>query len=660
MLLSILATPARSLDIASLVVESLHSESLAAQDLSVQVEFIQDRELLLTLTAAAAGHTESGRFRDIELNCPVSLADDGSLTCRDGQLRALQDPGGRIDGRIDVRLDRERRFSGRLRLQGADIRVNSLMGLLQVVLQLQPMPEITGGELDFKMDLQLEQGRPRGLDLQAELRGLNIEGNNVMQSVAMQMALDARYVNEGWRFDTRVSATDGLMYLVPGVEILGDIPGFYLDGSTADLEFTARGWTDPGFDTAMLENFSYSHPGLLTLTGSARLHKSASGPSADLRLAVDAPDLAAVYPVYIEPILLSTRYAELELAGALQLQLGYEQNVLKELDLVLEDVFLDDAGQRFSVSGLAADLAIGAAVAERVSHLEWRSMSLYRLILGAGDITMLTGGDRLEVVDWRDVDVLDGTLLINQLSLSDIGSEDFSLRLHGELTPVSLKTFTQTMGWPLMSGKLSGAIDGLEYTRGELRVNGDLVFRVFDGDIVLDGLRIQNLFDVNSRFYTNITINDLDLLQVTDTFSFGKIEGSLEGYVRDLTLNNWQPVYFDAVLRNPEKDPRPHRISRKALDNLSEIGGGLPGSLSQGLVRFLPEYSYGRLGIRCLLSNNVCNLGGIEEAGDGFYIMTRGGLLPPWVDVKGTGRSIIWRDLVGGLKRIAEGEVVFD
>ena len=273
---------------------------------------------------------------------------------------------------------------------------------------------------------------------------------------------------------------------------------------------------------------------------------------------------------------------------------------------------------------------------------------------------MRTGDKKLEVIDWRDVDVLDGTLLINQLSLSDIGQKDFKLTLHGELTPISLMTFTQTLGWPLLSGRLSGAIDGLEYSHGDLKMNGDLEFRVFDGDIVLNGLVVENLFDRNSRFYTDVEIINLDLKQLTETFSFGKIEGSLDGYFRDLTLIDWQPVYFDAVLRTPDNDKRPHRISQKALDNLSEIGGGMPGVLSQGFMRFIPEYSYGRLGIRCLLSNRVCNLGGVEETEDGFYIMTRGGVLPPWVDVKGTGRSIIWKHLVDGLKQIAEGEIVFE
>jgi hypothetical protein len=79
--------------------------------------------------------------------------------------------------------------------------------------------------------------------------------------------------------------------------------------------------------------------------------------------------------------------------------------------------------------------------------------------------------------------------------------------------------------------------------------------------------------------------------------------------------------------------------------------------MSRGFIRFFPVYSYGQIGLSCRLNNGICELGGVKETADGFYLLTKGGLLPPWVEVKGTGRSIPWDDLIGGLKRIAQGEL---
>ena len=130
--------------------------------------------------------------------------------------------------------------------------------------------------------------------------------------------------------------------------------------------------------------------------------------------------------------------------------------------------------------------------------------------------------------------------------------------------------------------------------------------------------------------------------------------------MEELGLEDWQPAYFEAEFATPLDDDKPHRISQKALENLNELGGGLSGTLSRGFLRFLPAYSYGRLGISCRLFNGICELGGVEDSGDSFSILTKGGLLPPWVEVIGAGRSIKWDDLIGGLKQIAEGEVAIE
>jgi hypothetical protein len=118
-------------------------------------------------------------------------------------------------------------------------------------------------------------------------------------------------------------------------------------------------------------------------------------------------------------------------------------------------------------------------------------------------------------------------------------------------------------------------------------------------------------------------------------------------------LQAWRPVYFEAELATPEDDRTRHRISQRAVDNLGFIGGGATAALSSGLLRYFKEYSYGRLGVSCRLYNGACELGGVEKTDDGFLLLTRGGVLPPWIEVRGTGRSIDWYDLVEGMKRIA-------
>jgi len=649
-----------AIDIAGLAIESLQSESIEVQDVVSGIEFLSVDEFRFTLSAASLSHKDYGKITDFEFACSFIIRKDHSVACAKGLIQARQGDKGLISGTVNVHSGPNKTLNGHLGITGSNLSVQAIAPLLQYAIPRLQEFEFLSGDLNLTADIKFNNNLPQQLATTLQLENLSIEGKNVLEHVGMDIQLDGKRSNELWQFSSRLNIHAGVMYIIPGFEVLGDTPGFYIDTNANDLVIMANGQVDTSFKRLTLNDFDYHHQGLLQIKGNAMLDLSDSVNSDSLELDIKTEKLAAVFPVYLEPLLLATNYSDLELAGAMQLGVIYNDNDLSRLSLILKDVYLDDEFERFSVSGLNSDITIGESRTKRNSTLEWQSLSLYKIIFGSGDITMRTGEKNLEVIDWRDVDMLDGTLLINQLSLTDIGNKNFKLNLHGELTPVSLKTFTQALGWPLLSGRLSGAIDGLEYSQGDLKMNGDLEFRIFDGDIVLNGLMVKNLFDRNSRFYTNVDINNLDLEQLTDTFSFGKIKGSLDGYFHGLTLINWQPVYFDAVFRTPDNDKRPHRISQKALDNLSEIGGGMPGVLSQGFIRFIPEYSYGRLGIRCLLSNGICNLGGVEETADGFYIMTRGGLLPPWVDVKGTGRSIIWRDLVNGLKQIAEGEVIFE
>jgi len=215
-----------------------------------------------------------------------------------------------------------------------------------------------------------------------------------------------------------------------------------------------------------------------------------------------------------------------------------------------------------------------------------------------------------------------------------------------------------------MNGTLSGVIPGLKYRRGLLALDGDLLVRVFDGSVVVRGLRIEDPFGQSPVLMTDMDVKNIDLEQLTGAFAFGRIEGTLEGEVRGLRLENWQPTAFDGYLQNPADDDRRHRISQKAVDNLSAIGGGIGGALSRGFLSIFKDYSYDRLGLHCRLSNGVCAMKGVAPAENGFYIVTRGGLLPPWIDVKGSGNvlgdgryGVAWSDILLGFKRINSGQM---
>jgi hypothetical protein len=120
-------------------------------------------------------------------------------------------------------------------------------------------------------------------------------------------------------------------------------------------------------------------------------------------------------------------------------------------------------------------------------------------------------------------------------------------------------------------------------------------------------------------------------------------------------MEAWKPVAFDAAFSTPPDDDSRHRISQRAVDNISNLGGaGMAGAVSRSFLRFLEDFPYQRLGIRCRLANGVCHMGGVAPAQSGYYLV-QGRWLPPRLDVIGYASEVDWSSLLDRLKGITAG-----
>jgi hypothetical protein len=61
---------------------------------------------------------------------------------------------------------------------------------------------------------------------------------------------------------------------------------------------------------------------------------------------------------------------------------------------------------------------------------------------------------------------------------------------------------------------------------------------------------------------------------MTEGTSFGKIDGLLDGYAKNLEVSNGQLQRFDLLLETVKTDDVPQKISVKAVDNIARLGGG--------------------------------------------------------------------------------------
>jgi len=256
------------------------------------------------------------------------------------------------------------------------------------------------------------------------------------------------------------------------------------------------------------------------------------------------------------------------------------------------------------------------------------------------------------------VPLLEGALRVNTLEVAAIGTPELAWNFRGALEPMSLQALTRSLAWPPFGGTLAGDIPLVSYSGGTITVDGSLDLEVFDGAVRLRRLSIDDPFGVIPVLRADVALQNLSLDALTSTFSFGNIQGKLQGRVHGLMLKDWKPTTFDARFATPDDDDSRHRISQRAVENLASLGGA-GAVLSSTFLRVFEEFSYRRLGISCRLQNGVCEMGGVAPADGGYYIVEGGGL-PPRIDVLGFNRRVDWKLLLSRFELIAttEGAVI--
>jgi hypothetical protein len=236
------------------------------------------------------------------------------------------------------------------------------------------------------------------------------------------------------------------------------------------------------------------------------------------------------------------------------------------------------------------------------------------------------------------------------------------VRFDATIQPIDVALVSRAFGWPEFQGTLAGSIPGLQLRQGVVTLDGALEARVFDGRIAVRELRLREPLGKYPRLFANIGVENLDLELVTRTFEFGTITGRLSGYISDLETFDWMPEAFDAFLYTPPDDRSRHRISQRAVTNLSSIGGGSGGgvaaALQGGFLRFFDDFRYDRLGLSCRLANDVCIMGGVLPAPGGYYIVKGAGL--PRINVIGSQTRVAWTTLVRQLGAVMESEFVVE
>jgi len=476
----------------------------------------------------------------------------------------------------------------------------------------------------------------------------------------LQGKLDARLeaapVN-GWLAQLRLRADGGQAYLEP----------VFLDLGQHAIDLNADAALPESLDSISVSRFAFRQSGVGSGEGSAELDLAGETLLRQARVRLERLDLAGFISVYTRPFLISTQFADMAGSGSISGEADVDAGFPSRLELELTDLTLDSPAGALSVSALTGhfswfDEQLRNELAPQVdselfkSRLQWQSARLWGIEFGPARIPFTTTGHNFRLLDPVEIPVFDGSLAIETLRIRHAGTPQMYLRFDAELKPVSIALIGRSLGWPEFSGTVSGRIPRLELADGMVTLGGNIEAQAFDGTITLRGLRLRDPLGRHPQLFADIDVEGLDLERLTDTFEFGLITGRLSGKVASLETFDWMPTSFDASFFSTPGDRSPHRISQRAVSNLSSIGGGSGGSvtaaLQSGFLRFFKNFHYDRLGLSCRLVNDVCLMDGVAPAPGGYYIVKGKGL--PRIDVIASQRRVAWTRLVRQLAAMTQ------
>lgn len=484
-----------------------------------------------------------------------------------------------------------------------------------------------------RWQLTLHQGRLR-------LQHDSEDGRLAADKLQLGLSGDIDRRDGGTRLQVQAHSLGGQAYVEP----------WFVDLDTQPLAVEAA-LSLSGTDALQIGRLQLRLPGAAALTASGELRLSDWTRRHRLQVDVDIADTAPLVP-YAQAALATTRLRGLQADGALRLAAMVDNRRLVQADATLDDLSVTAPDLAAGFDGLDGRIAWTDAGTARASRLAWRSGQIGRIPVGAAQWRFETAGRRFALREPVDVPLLDGSLAIERLALSGLGSDALQADFAARLRPIGLAGLCRALGWPEFAGTLSGSVPGLQLRDGRLFLDGALSASAFDGEIRVSDLRIIEPFGVLPRVAADVHLRRLDLAALTGAFDFGRITGRLDGDIDGLRLIGWEPVAMDAHLYSTPGDRSRKRISQRAIDNISAVGGGPTGLLSRGVMRFFDDFAYRRIGWRCVLDNGICRMDGIRpsDEGDGYVLVQGWGL--PRIDVVGYSRRVSWPVFMSQLRSI--------
>ncbi|TWI03508.1 hypothetical protein IP90_01319 [Luteimonas cucumeris] len=628
------------------------------EGVSVRLEWpAQATQGELSLTARRISAPDLGyRYADVSWRCPLLRDGQGGWRC-DGALRAGKGRPLQLSldlgaASTDAVLSQGRsRFALHRRAAAPDLTTLDLtrvpVAWAQALAgQAWADARLKSGTLDGKLVVDASERKPLRVAGTLELSGAGFDtpdGSVAAENIAGRFDIDYR------------KAADNAQVILAGKlrqgEFLAGNAYVVLPAVPVDLRIEA---SQSGNEGWRLPHFEWRDGNALQVTGRAAW--SADAELRDLQVDMDSDDVSPLRERYLSGWLALAGLSGIGLDGALDARVRLQGGKLEVVDARLRDVAIRDDRDRFAFEGLDGAVRFSADVPV-TSELHWRGGQLQGMDFGAATLPFESRDGVLRLQRQVVIAMLGGRVDLESMELRPPGADaGMQIEFGLTLSRIDIGRIATALQLPAFTGELSGYIPRARYADDRIDFDGGLALELFDGRVQVSSLAMERPFGVAPTLSADIALEDIDLQALTGVFDFGSISGRMDGRIGDLRLVDWSATAFNAELHTERSPGVRQRISQRAVQNISSVGdASFVGSLQGQLIGLFDDFGYKRIGISCRLANEVCEMGGLHSAGDGFTIVEGAGI--PRLDVVGYNRRVDWPTLVDRVAAVGKGDV---
>ena len=268
---------------------------------------------------------------------------------------------------------------------------------------------------------------------------------------------------------------------------------------------------------------------------------------------------------------------------------------------------------------------------EKIGKISFESLAKDKLSINKISCGLNNMNNAISIKSPVTIKMFGGVVQLKKTLLQVFPSEERHVEMSLSADNLSMKSIFDFLGLPRMNGTIHSKINLLKLDSENLEIKGTTQVHAWEGSVVVKNVNIAEPFGLVPTIKVDaISINRVRLLPITEDLGFGIIDGTINGYVNNLTVIEKKPVSFAMEIKSARGASQV--ISVQAIKNITQLSGDSSAFSNSFMFSLINNFKYSHLGFRAKLDGDLLQLEPNHSSGTTAYLI-KGSFFPPSVDI---------------------------